>query len=136
MTVKAILNFIIFGLLLVFNSCCIGAKEDYLGNNIYLTEDDNVDRRILYQIERCAVSGVEIVPMTILEIAHNDNWIIAKSGDKRNSSNFKYWIIHNSYLDIPDAETVQQNTIGPLDHNNFKRILNEKTIDLKLKSIE
>lgn len=66
-------------LLIVLNSCCFGAKENYLGNNIYLSEYDNVDRRILYQEESCATSGIEIVPMTVLEIAHNSEWIIAKS---------------------------------------------------------
>jgi hypothetical protein len=136
MTIKTVLTFILLGLLFVFNSCCIGAKEDYLGNNIYLSEYDNVDRRILYQTERCAVSGVEIVPMTILELAHNDKWIIAKSGDKRNNSDFKYWIIHNSYQDVPDAETVKKNTIGPLDNNSFIKIMREKSIDIELHSIE
>jgi hypothetical protein len=86
---KGILNFLI--LVISLNSCCIGAKEDYLGNNIYLSEYDNVDRRILYQTERYATSGVEIVPMTVLEIAYNNNWIIAKTGNGRNRTDEKYF---------------------------------------------
>ena len=69
-------------------------------------------------------------------MAHNDEWIIVNSGARRNNSNFKYWIIHNSYQVIPDAEIDNKNTIGPLDNNNFKKLFNKKTIDLKLKSIE
>ena len=75
------------------NSCCFSAKEDYLGNNLYLSEYDNVDRRILFQKESCATTGTEIVPMTVLEIAYNSDWIIAKSGSKRKQINFEYWII-------------------------------------------
>jgi hypothetical protein len=74
--------FINLVLLILVNSCCLGAKETFLGNNIYLSEYDNVDRRILYQKESCAISGAEIVPMTVTEIAYNSEWIIAKSKKK------------------------------------------------------
>ncbi|MFD2565612.1 hypothetical protein [Aquimarina rubra] len=133
---KVRLMFISLSLLFVLNSCCFGAKENHLGNNIYLSEYDNVDLRILYQKESCAQSGVEIVPMTILEIAHNSEWIIAKSGNKRSNSDFKYWIIQNSYSNIPDAETVKLNTKGPLDKTTFENLIMERSIELELKSIK
>ena len=126
----------VIGLSMVLQSCCIRAKEDYLGNNIYLSEYDNVDRRILYQEESCATSGVEIVPMTVMEIAHNSEWIIAKSGDMRSNSNFQYWIIKNSYSGKPEAETVKSNTRGPLDKVTFENIIMAESIELELKSIE
>ena len=103
-------------LVISINSCCIGAKEDYLGNNIYLSEYDIVDRRIFYQTKSCA-NGIEIVPMTVLEIANNDKWIIAKSGNGRKPTEekyFQYWAIKNDYKNVPDAETVRSNTISHL----------------------
>jgi hypothetical protein len=109
--IENILTFLI--LVISLNSCCIGAKEDYLGNNIYLSEYDNVDRRIVYQTESCATSGVEIVPMTVLEIADNNKWIIAKTvnGRKRTEDKFfKYWVIKNDYENLPNSETVKRNT--------------------------
>ncbi|WP_299444307.1 hypothetical protein [uncultured Aquimarina sp.] len=133
---KVRLMFISLSLLFVLNSCCFEAKENHLGNNIYLSEYDNVDLRILYQKESCAQSGVEIVPMTILEIAHNSEWIIAKSGNKRSNSDFKYWIIQNSYSNTPDAETVKLNTKGPLDKKAFENLIMERSIELELKSIK
>ena len=72
------LIFINLSLLIALNSYCIGTKENHLGNNIYLSEYDNVDKRILYQTESCAQSGIEIVPMTITEISHNSEWIKIK----------------------------------------------------------
>ncbi len=91
----------------VSNSCCIGAKEVYFGNNIYLSEYDNVDRRLLYQARSCATSGVEIVPMTVLEIANNDEWIVAKTRvveAKIGEKLFKYWVVKNDYERLPDSE--------------------------------
>lgn len=57
-------------LLFALESCEFGAKEEYLGNNLYLSEYDCVDRRILYQLKKQSVSGVEIVPMTVFR-----NWL-------------------------------------------------------------
>ena len=124
-----LINFI---LLIILNSCCLGAKEKYLGNNIYLSEYDNVDRRLLYQKESCANTGVEIVPMTVIEIAYNSEWIIAKS--KKNLE-FKYWIIKNNYEQMPNSETVIKNTIELNDDVSFNSFLTEKKINLELKKI-
>ena len=126
-------------LIISLNSCCIGAKEDYLGNNIYLSEYDNVDRRILYQTESWATSGIEIIPMTVLEIGHNDKWIIAKTGygKKRTEERFfKYWVIKNDYKNLPDSETVKTNTTEFDNQNEFNKFLTENKIKLKLNPIE
>lgn len=117
---------------MIINSCCLGAKETFLGNNIYLSEYDNVDRRILYQTESCAISSAEIVPMTVIEIAHNSEWIIAKSKKK---SEFKYWVIKNNYDHMPNSETVIKNTTDFNDDASFKSFLTEKKINLELKKI-
>ena len=93
---KSRLLFILIGFSLLFTSCCFWVKEEHLGNNIYLSEYDNVDRRILFSKEKCSSSGIEIVPMTVLEYAYNSNWIIAKSGS-RNKKDFQYWILKNFY---------------------------------------
>jgi hypothetical protein len=129
-------TFLLISLLFVLNSCCFGVKEDYLGNNIYLSEYDNVDRRILYQTESCASSGDEIVPMTVLEISYDSDWIIAKSGEKRNNTDFKYWIIKNNYDNLPNSETIIQNTTEFVDFNLFKSFLIENKVNLELKKIE
>ena len=120
-------------LLIVLNSCCFGTKENHLGNNIYLSEYDNVDRRILYKKTKCANSGEEIVPMTVLEISHNSEWIIAKSGNKRAKSDFKYWVIKNNYDQIPNPEIIIKNTTEFNDFDLFKSFLNENKINLELK---
>lgn len=133
---KTPLIFINLTLLIVLNSCCFGAKENYLGNNIYLSEYDNVDRRILYQEESCATSGIEIVPMTVLEIGHNSEWIIAKSGNKRAESDFKYWVIKNNYDEFPGSESVKKNTTESDNYDLFKSFLIDKNINLELKKID
>ena len=126
-------------LVISLNSCCIGAKEDYFGNNIYLSEYDNVDRRILYQTESCASSGIEIVPMTVLEIADDNKWIIAKTGNGRKRTKdkyFKYWVIKNSYGSLPDSETVKRNTTEFESRQDFDKFLTENKIELELNKIE
>ena len=130
MKIQKKLTFLILSI--VLSSCCTGSKEDYLGNNIYFSEYDNIDKRILYQTESCSVSGIEIVPMTVLEISHNDKWIIAKSGDIRRKNNFKFWIIKNQYKNIPEAETVKQNVIEFTNQENFEKFLSTNKIGLKL----
>jgi hypothetical protein len=121
---------------MIFHSCCIGVKEEYLGNNIYLSEYDNVDRRILYQERSCAKSGEEIVPMTILEIAHNSSSIIAKSESKRYNDNIRFWVIKNNYNNIPDSKVVKGNTIEFDNYNSFKSYLDNNNINLILKEIK
>jgi hypothetical protein len=118
------------------NSCCFGTKENHLGNNIYLSEYDNVDRRILYKKEKCANTSLEIVPMTVLEISHNSEWIIAKSGNKRAKPDFKYWVIKNNYDQIPNPEIIIKNTIQINDFDSFKYFLTENKINLELKKID
>ena len=130
---KTRLIFINLTLLIVLNSCCFGTKENHLGNNIYLSEYDNVDRRILYKKTKCANPGEEIVPMTVLEISHNSEWIIAKSGNKRAKSDFKYWVIKNNYDQIPNPEIIIKNTTEFNDFDLFKSFLNENKINLELK---
>lgn len=133
---KTRLIFINLTLLVVLNSCCFGTKENHLGNNIYLSEYDNVDRRILYKKEKCANTGSEIVPMTVLEISHNSGWIIAKSGNKRAKSDFKYWVIKNNYDQIPNPEIIIKNTTEFNDFDLFKSFLTENKINLELKKVD
>jgi len=94
-------NLLIAGsLFITISSCKFSAKEKHLENNLYLSEYDSVDRRILYQIEKQVVSGVEIVQMTVSEIDHNSDWIIAKTTDSK-SSGLVYWIIKKSCDEKP-----------------------------------
>lgn len=123
--------------LLTLKSCCIGVKEEYLGSNMYLSEYDIIDRKILYQTSSCATSGVEIVPMTVLEISYDDNWIIAKSGNKRENSDIEYWIIKNRYLKKPlTSEIIKKNTTQFTNYSSFKSYLIDNDIDLELKKID
>jgi hypothetical protein len=133
---KTAINFLFLSLLFVLNSCCLGSKEEYLGNNLYLSEYDNNDIRILYQEQSCATSGIEIVSMTVLEISYNSEWIIAKSGDKRAQSDYKYWIIKNNYDQLPNSETIKKNTTEFDDYDLFKTYLVENNINLELNKID
>jgi hypothetical protein len=132
---KAIL-FVFFALISAMNSCCPFIKEEPLGNNLYLSEYDNLDRAILYSKETCSGSGVEIVPMTVLEYSFDSEWIIAKSGNKRTNSNIQYWIIKNKYTVEPTVEVIKSNILGPLDFETFSRELPNKEIHLKLNRID
>lgn len=120
---------------MVLNSCCFGTKENHLGNNIFLSEYDNVDRRILFKREKCADTGVEIIPMTVSEISHNSEWIIAKSGNERTESESKYWVIKNNYDRLPTSETIRNNTIEFNGYKSFQSFLIENDINLELNKI-
>jgi len=131
---------LVFCLGVILQSCCPFFKEDYLGDNFILSEYDNVDRRILYSKERCSGSGQEIVPMTVLEYAFNDKWIIAKTGD-RFEQNLEYWVV-NKHLNLRHmADTSSNQSIaasrlnGPFDSIAFVQKLRENAINLKLKKI-
>jgi len=125
------------GLLTLFiaSSCDFGVNEIFLGNNLYLSEYDCVDRRILYQTKKQSNSGVEIIPMTVSEFAYNKNWIIVKSNDSKGKE-IKYWIILNQYHKTPSPAEVKEKTLGPLSQIEFNNIRREKKIELVLKKIE
>lgn len=125
---KTKINFIFLSLLFVMNSCCLGADEEYLGNNIQLSAYDNYDIQILHQERSCATSGTEITPMTVLEIAYNAEWILAKSGNKRKKADYKQWLIKNNYDSLPNPETVIKNRIEFSDLEKFESYLTEKKI--------
>ena len=127
--------FIGLSTLIIAVSCNISAKEEHLGNNLYLSEYDCVDRRILFQKEKQTISGEEIIPMTVSEIAHDKNWIIAKSDDS-NGKEVKYWIILNKYNKEPSPAEVKENTTGPLSKIEFDDFLRTNEIELVLKNIK
>jgi hypothetical protein len=115
-------------------SCCFGTKEDYLGNNFILSEYSNKERQILYSEEKCAVSGIPIVPMTVEAYAFNSNWIIAKSSEE------KYWIIDKRFhtdgmTDKSKDEYIRSHVSGPLDSVSFIRSLHNLKINLELARI-
>jgi hypothetical protein len=117
-------------------SCCFSIKEEHLGNNLYLSEFDNVDRCILYSEEGCTGSGIQIVPITVMEYNYNSEWIIAKAGNKRSNSDFSYWIIKNNYDDEPTVKIITSNTTGPLGFDEFTRELIIRKINLKLRKVD
>jgi hypothetical protein len=128
-------RFLYLGFLLLFTSCCLTISEEHLGNNLYLSEFDNVDRLILYSEESCTGSGAVIVPMTVMEYAYNSEWIIAKSANKRENTNIQYWIIKNHYPSVPSLSTIRSNINGPLDLESFNAELKNKDIRLRLREI-
>jgi hypothetical protein len=130
------LRIIIIGLLTTVYSCCPFIKEENLGNNVYLSEYDNVDIRILYSKESCSGSGLEIVPMTVLEFNYDSNWIIAKSGSKKREAKTQYWIIKNDFDNESTSGVIKSKTIGPLDEKQFFNELIKRRINLELKKIE
>ncbi len=130
------------GLLTLYNSCCPFIKEESLGNNFYLSEYDNVDRRILYAEESCSNSGIEIVPMTVTEYADNSKWIIAKSSASGQTAESKYWIVDKDFkvkiIQDNDSTTnvIKSHVFGPLDSTKFVHLLSVKDIKFTLKKIE
>lgn len=133
---------LLFGLIVLFNSCCLFRKEENLGNNFYLSEYDNVDGRILYSEESCSNSGIEIVPMTVIEYAYNSNWIIAKSSASRQTSENRYWIVDKSFkvkiIQDNDStiDVINAHVFGPFDSTKFFQLLFAKDIKLKLKNVQ
>lgn len=133
---------LLFGLTISYNSCCPFIKEENLGNNFYLSEYDNVDRRILYSEESCSNSGIEIVPMTVTEYAYNSNWVIAKSSASRQTSENRYWIVDKSFKVkiIQDNDStinvIKSHVFGPLDSTMFVQSLLAKDIKLTLHKIQ
>ena len=129
-------------LLALYNSCCPFIKEESLGDNFYLSEHDNVDRRILYSEESCSNSGIEIVPMTVTEYANNSDWIIAKSSAVGQTAASRYWIIDKNFKVkiIQDNDStitvIKSHVIGPLDSTNFVQLLLTKEINLTLHKIQ
>jgi len=132
---KKNVTFIILGLSILISSCCLTIKEKYLGNNLYLSEYDNVDRRIFYSDEKCSGGGFEIVPMTVIEYAYDSKWIIAKTGTGNGAKN-QYWIIKKTETENPTVEDVKSNTFGQLDLVEFKKKMIENRIDLTLIKIK
>jgi hypothetical protein len=124
---KIILVFI--GFMFLYNSCCPFIKEENLGNNFYLSEYDNVDRRILYSEKACSNSGIEMVPMTVTEYAYDLKWIVAKSSLSRQGKDFQYWIIDKSFKVkiIQDNDStinmIKSHVLGPLDSTKFVQLL-------------
>jgi len=121
--------------MLLISSCCLTIKEKHLGNNLYLSEYDNVDRRIFYSEKKCSGGGFEIVPMTVTEYACDSKWIIAKTGTGDGSKN-QYWIIKKTETETPTVEVVKSNTFGQLDFEEFEKKMIEYKIDLTLKKIK
>ena len=134
------------GLLLIvlslfFSSCCPFIKAEDLGNNFILSEYDNVDRRIIYSKEKCSGSGIEIVPMTVLEYANNSKWIIAKSSTSRFKTEYQYWIIDKDFnIEIVQdnkstIDSMKSHVYGPFDSTTFINKLYSQKINLVLKKI-
>jgi hypothetical protein len=140
MDTKIVLLFI--GLMVLYNSCCPFIKEENLGNNFYLSEYDNVDRRILYSENACSNSGIEIVPMTVTEYAYDLKWIVAKSSLARQGKDLRYWIIDKSFkvkiIQNNDStiDVIKSHVLGPFDSTKYVQLLFNKDIKLKLKKIQ
>ena len=122
---------------LFFGACCPFIKAKELGHNFILSEYDNIDRRILYSKDKCSGSGIEVVPMTVLEYDTNTKWIIAKSAKSRLSLDYEYWIIDKTF-DISQnndstINIIKSHIYGPLDSTTFVNRLDRQKIDLKLK---
>ncbi|AUC84765.1 hypothetical protein CW731_05415 [Polaribacter sp. ALD11] len=66
-------------------------------------------------------------------MSYNSEWIIAKSGNKREKTDFKYWVIKNDYESLPNSETILKNRIEFSDLKKFELYLAENKISLELK---
>ncbi len=136
------IRILLFGLIVFYNSCCPFKKAESLADNFYLSEYDDVDRRVLYSEESCSNPGIEIIPMTVTEYAHNSNWIIAKSSASKQTSQNQYWIIDKSFKVkiIQDNDStinvIKSHVFGPFDSTNFLQLLFAKDIKLELKKVQ
>jgi hypothetical protein len=139
---KAKIRVSLIGLGLLFTSCCPFINANQLGNNFILSEYDNKDRRILYSEDKCSGSGIEIVPMTVLEYANNSRWIIAKSTGTPTKTDYQYWIIDKDFKVriVQDNDStiniIKSHVAGPLDSASFMQQLHTNKIDLKLKKFK
>ncbi len=126
---------------MLFNSCCPFIKAEDLGNNFILSEYDNVDRRIIYSKEKCSGSGIEIVPMTVVEYANNSKWIIAKSSQSRFKTDYHYWIVEKDFQielvqdDKSSIDSLKSHVYGPFDSTTFINKLQSQNINLVFKKI-
>jgi len=132
---------ILIVLIFFFNSCCPFVKAENLGNNFILSEYDNVDRRILYSKDKCSGTGIEIVPMTVIEFASNSKWIIANSSPSRFKTEYHYWIIDKDIKiqiiqdNKNSIDSLKSHVYGPLDSSTFVNKVVDKKINLVLKKI-
>ena len=132
---------ILIVLSLLFSSCCPFIKAEDLGNNFILSEYDNVDRRIIYSKEKCSGSGIEIVPMTVVEYANNSKWIIAKSSPTRFKTEYQYWIVDKDFnIELmqdnkSSIDSLKSHANGPFDSTIFTNKLHSQNINLVLKKI-
>jgi len=139
MKLKTELILIVLGLF--FSSCCPFIKAEDLGNNFILSEYDSVDRSIIYSKEKCSGSGIEIVPMTILEYANDSKWIIAKSSRSRFKTEYQYWIVDKNFnIEIvqdnkSSIDSIKSHVYGPFDSTTFINKLYSQKINLVLKKI-
>jgi len=132
--------FVLFIVLSSLCSACCFLKEEHLGNNFILSEYDNKDITIIYSEKTCANSGIQIVPMTVLEYGYDSKWIVAKSGSE-GSNKFQYWIIDKDFKVkiIIDNDSVlnivKSHVYGPLDTVSFAKKLIVDRITVVLKKI-
>lgn len=133
------IGLIIILLNLFFTSCCPFIKAEDLGQNFILSEYDNADRKILFSKEKCSGSGIEVVPMTVLEYANNSKWIIAKSSKLRFGTNIEYWIIDKDFDQPQNYDStiniIKAHVYGPFDSTTFMKKINSQKINLKLRKI-
>ena len=87
------------------------------------------------------MSGIEIVPMTVVEFAHDSRWIIAKSQPSRNSRDSQFWIVDKVVGEAVlrkghySVDSLKSFIVGPLDSMMFVRKLNEINVSLKLTNL-
>lgn len=130
-----------FGIMIFYNSCCPFINEEALGNGFYLSEYDDVDRRIVYSENICSNSSIEIVPMTVVEYAYSPNWIIAKSSTSKHKDENEYWIVDKSFkakIGLSNdsiINVIKSHVFGPFDSTRFKQLLLDKDIKLTLNKV-
>jgi len=145
---------IFFGMLLLFfvscNFCELFGTYD-LGNNFILMQGDGSNEEIIIYCttkKGCCHSGISVIPSNpsytdtyIEEIGYDNNWIIAKSGNKIKKDYHAYWIIKKNFkINIDNCKDdcnkiIRNNVFGPFNNIEFTSKKNKLGIKLQLENI-
>ncbi len=123
-----IISIILFAI--IFSACDNWAQKDTsLGNNFILSEYSTKERAVYYSQNGQITGSREIIPMTVMEIGYDDDWIIAKS----DGNHAPYWIIKKHFNPSENRDSI---CLYFYDYKKFMNNIKSRNIHLHLKRID
>ncbi len=112
---------------LAFASCT--SRSD-LGDGFHLYKSDRDDVRVGYCFNDCDKSSITVVPNRVVEVAHDAEWILARTEGGAPG----YWVVDKGVgefcYDCGFSDTLLAHVRGPLGATEFEAALQEKGIEL------